>query len=84
MRSSEGMSEKTLREYLIRMLRASGMSMETTETILKFLYKDPEKMSAMMDWLGEHIEEDLTEEQALAEMGRLLQSGSRETVSTAI
>ncbi len=74
MKNSKEMSEKTLREYLIRMLRASGMSMETTEIILKFLYKDTKKMSAMMDWLGKHIEEDLSDEQALAEMARLLQS----------
>ena len=58
-------------EYLARMLRANGVSLETTKGILRFISQDTRKMKALMDWLVEYQDMDLTESQIIHAMGEI-------------
>ena len=62
----------TLINYLVEMLKAHGISLETTKRIMTFLANKPDKMMEMMDWFGEHLDEKLSESQIIYALNQVL------------
>ena len=65
-------NKKQVEVYITKVLKALGISLETTGAILAFLSGDEEAQMELMDWLEEHYEEGLTESQILFAVRHLL------------